>query len=146
MMAQRDDEESELCMDRDPTVLVADDDRTMVQAITTRLESDGYRVIPAYDSYQALQTTRREHPDVLLSDVNMPAGDGIELLESIERLIQDTDMHLVYLTGERSQRVRQAAHQHGAFAVVYKPFNSRTLVETIERALQSSRCVPMDAR
>lgn len=132
-------------MNEQPTVLVADDDAALVQALSIRLESAGYRVISALDSYQALQATRREQPDLLLVDVNMPAGDGIELLERIEHLRDTTPMRLVYLTGERSQRVREAAREHGAFAVIYKPFDTRKLVEVIDRALESARQVPTGA-
>jgi DNA-binding response OmpR family regulator len=125
-----------------PTILIADDDRALVEALAVRFRSEGYHVVPAYDAYQAVQAARVEQPDLLLIDVNMPAGNGLSTLDRIERLDHAPDCRLIFLTGEHSKRVRIGAAAHGAFAVVYKPFETSVLVDTVFRALQSTRVVP----
>lgn len=125
-----------------PTLLIADDDRALVQALAVRFRAEGFRVVLAYDAYQAVQAARQAQPDLLLIDVNMPAGDGLSTLDRIERLQDAHDCRLVFLTGEHSQRVTDGAIAHGAFAVVYKPFETNVLVDTVRRALQSKRVVP----
>lgn len=125
-----------------PTLLIADDDRPLVEALAVRFRAEGYHVVPAYDGYQTVHLTRTEQPDVLLIDVNMPAGNGLDILDRIEKLEQQPDCRLVFLTGEHSDRVRQGALRHRAFATVYKPFETSVLVDTVRRALESQRFVP----
>ncbi len=125
-----------------PTILIADDDRGLVEAIAVRFRAEGFRVIFAYDGYQAVHLARTEQPDVLLIDVNMPAGDGMDTLDRIERLENLPNCRLIFLTGEHSDRVHKGARRHQAFAIVYKPFESSVLVETVRRAMDSSRTVP----
>jgi CheY-like chemotaxis protein len=61
------------------TILVADDDPTIVRLLTLVLEQDGFRVVTASDGEAALRLARLEHPDLILLDWQMPNADGMEV-------------------------------------------------------------------
>ena len=61
------------------TILVADDDPTIVRLLTLALEQDGFRVVTASDGEAALRLARLEHPDLILLDWQMPGADGMEV-------------------------------------------------------------------
>ena len=122
-------------MDIRPTILVADDDSDMLHALRLRLEDYDFRVITATDSYNALSLAVEKTPDLLILDVNMPAGDGFSVQERLERLKPLQDVPVIYVTGDKSQRLNDIAQQHGAVALLHKPFNIDQLVDTISQVL-----------
>ena len=67
-------------------ILIADDDRNLLQALTVRLDAAGYDVITTQDAYQALDFARKHRPDLLLLDINMPAGSGFSVHERIAKV------------------------------------------------------------
>ncbi len=65
------------------TILVADDDAMVVSMLLDYLDQEGYAVLVARDGAEALAVSRRELPDLVLSDIKMPLMDGIELLRAL---------------------------------------------------------------
>ena len=65
-------------------IVVVDDDRTQLTALTLTLERQGYQVIPVQESSEVLPTLAREEPDLLMLDILMPKVDGLELLRRIK--------------------------------------------------------------
>ena len=120
------------------TIIIADDDIQMLTALQVRLEADGHEVHGAQDAYFALQLARDEQADLLVLDINMPAGDGFSVQERLRNIPDLADTPVVYITGEHSPRVTDGAAAHGAFAVVHKPFASETLRTVIHEALAST--------
>ncbi len=118
---------------RNRTILVVDDEERMVRFIRLNLEHDGFRVVPAYRGYQALDALRQEMPDVVLLDVMMPDLDGFEVL----KLIRETSLvPVIMLTakGEEDDRVRGL--ELGADDYVTKPFSPRELVSRVRAVLR----------
>lgn len=64
-------------------VLVVDDEPNIVDFLCMLLEEEGYDVLRAYDGQQAWELARREHPDLVISDVMMPKMSGVELLDRL---------------------------------------------------------------
>lgn len=121
------------------TVLIADDDPQTLKVIRLHLEHAGYEVICAQDAYAALAAARQNPPDVLVLDVNMPAGNGFSVQERINKLEELAGVPVIYVTGERSSRVTAASRYLGAFAVIHKPFGVADLLEKIKLAIASER-------
>lgn len=124
-------------------ILIADDDRGLTVALKKRLIKEGYAVITASDSYNALALTLQSMPDVCLLDINMPAGDGFTVQERIQAIGSTKHPRLLtipilYMTGDKSERLDDLAEDMGAFAILHKPFEYRLLVEVIEKALTST--------
>jgi CheY-like chemotaxis protein len=65
------------------SVLIADDDRELVDAIALRCRKRGLRVLCAHDAYTALSQVKSEMPDMVCLDVEMPAGNGLSVCEML---------------------------------------------------------------
>lgn len=118
-------------------VLIADDDKNLLNSLTIRLKAEGYEVISAEDSYFAVSHASKIRPDVMILDINMPAGDGFTVQQRIERLPHVPDIPVIYVTGDRSERVTRLAESQRAFAVIYKPFDTNQLLDTVREAAES---------
>ena len=126
-----------LTMTRKPRILLADDDQPLLQALKVRLESLNVEIITATDGYTSLAKAVSEKPDLLILDINMPAGDGFSVQERLRETsdgLEDTPT--IYLTGDHSERLDQIASQMGAFAIHHKPFKVQDLVNDIHEALK----------
>jgi len=117
------------------TILVADDDLSLLQAMRIRLQAQGFTVITAQDAYQALEKARQAEPDVFVLDINMPAGNGFSVQERIDKIEELAGTPVIYVTGASPELVDRDALNHGAYAVLHKPFDASTLVDTVLEAL-----------
>jgi two-component system sensor histidine kinase/response regulator len=70
---------------RPPTIVLADDDPSIVDLLTEVLEDEGYRVLRASDGVQAWVLCQRHRPSVVISDVMMPKMNGIELVSRLHK-------------------------------------------------------------
>lgn len=118
-------------------ILVADDDKDLLKGLSVRLWELGYEMISATDSNQVLQLVIQAKPDVLVLDVNMPAGDGFGVHERLKKIYEYRQIPVIYLTGDRSSRLDTIANEIGAAALFHKPFRVKDLVATIDRVLHS---------
>ena len=117
------------------TVLVADDDPTLLMALSTRLRKEGFNVIPTADSYQAFAYASKLKPDVVILDINMPCGDGFSVHQRLRNNMRLLSTPIIYLTGEKTARVRMLAAKLNAFAVIFKPFDTAELMTTVRDAV-----------
>ncbi len=106
------------------TVLVADDDPTIVALLSATLRQDGFRVLTASDGEVALRVARAERPALILLDWRMPALEGVEVTRALR---SDTDPHLrsvpiVLLTGETGSENTAAGFAAGVTDYLIKPF------------------------
>ncbi|HVO04271.1 MAG TPA: response regulator [Candidatus Cybelea sp.] len=120
---------------RSASVLVVDDDPALRDTLCRMLESIGYRAESCADARAAIDAIERRRPDIVISDVYMPVGDGFELLNWIRR--QAVDLPVVVISGSSSQSYDplELAERLGAAAVLDKPFRQSQLAETIDRVL-----------
>jgi DNA-binding response OmpR family regulator len=123
-------------------VLIADDDKALLTSLSVRLKAEGYEVVSVQDSYQAVEQACKSWPDVLILDINMPAGDGFTVQERVDKMAHLHAIPVIYLTGERSVRVAEMAKAQHAFAVMFKPFDTKELLATIRAAVTSPRPSP----
>lgn len=123
-------------MSRKPRILLADDDQPLLRALKVRLESLNAEVITANDGYNSLSKALSEEPDVLVLDINMPAGDGFSVQERLRASGPGLqNIPVIYLTGDKSERLDKIASEMGAYAVIHKPFKIQDLTDTISQAL-----------
>ena len=120
-----------------PKILVADDDISLVKALSIRLWDLGFEMITATDSNQIVNLALQSKPDVVVLDVNMPAGDGFSVHEHLKQVNPLRDTPVIYLTGDRSSRLDMLAKEIGAVALFHKPFQLKELVATIDQAINN---------
>jgi CheY-like chemotaxis protein len=106
------------------TVLVVDDDATMVQLLTLTLEPDGFRVVTASDGAAALRLASSERPSLILLDWQMPGADGIEVTRAIRNHPDPAfrDVPIVLITSQSGEENTAAGFAAGVTDYLTKPF------------------------
>lgn len=118
-------------------VLVVDDHPLVRDVVRTILESRGYTVTTAKDGPEALDCFTAAAPLVAVVDVDMPGPNGVEVCSALRRAAKEQGRILpVWLmTGVERPGLVDRAKLAGALGVLAKPFNSETLVTSLEAAL-----------
>ena len=115
------------------TILVVDDEPRMVQFITMNLELEAFRVVSAFDGYQALEKMTRELPDLVVLDIMMPEMDGFETLRKIRKV---SAVPVIFLSAKGEEFDRVKGLDLGADDYIAKPFSPRELVSRIRAVLR----------
>jgi two-component system KDP operon response regulator KdpE len=115
------------------TILVVDDEPRMVQFITMNLELEAFRVVSAFDGYQALEKMTRELPDLVILDIMMPDMDGFETLRKIRKM---SAVPVIFLSAKGEEFDRVKGLDLGADDYIAKPFSPRELVSRIRAVLR----------
>lgn len=119
-----------------PHVLVVDDETVMRDSITQWLSLMNLDVTPACDADEAITVLRTTPPDVVLTDVNMPRMNGLELMAAIHAI--DADISVVVLTAHGDVAMAVEAMRNGAFDFLQKPYEPEHLVAVLRRAAEQS--------
>ena len=114
-------------------ILVCDDDREIVEAITIYLEKEGYSVIAAYNGKEALDTLRREQMQLIILDIMMPEMDGIEALL---RLREYSSIPVILLSAKSEDADKINGLNVGAADYITKPFNPLELLARVKSQLR----------
>ena len=135
-------------MERPPKILVIDDEEAARYGIVRALSSQGYEIQEASDGDQALETIQQFQPDVVLSDINMPAMDGLSLLKHLQAQAKDeAEVPLVVLiTAYGSEEVAVKALRLGAYNYISKPFEIADLRVIIRNAVDKQRLLRENRR
>lgn len=116
-------------------VLVVDDEKTLVKALTFNLEKEGFRVEQAYNGEEALQKVFELKPDIVVLDLMLPEVDGFEVCRRIRKKL---DVPIIMLTARSEDIDKVLGLELGADDYLTKPFNSRELVARIKAILRRS--------
>ncbi|MDX1342140.1 response regulator [Reinekea sp. G2M2-21] len=116
-------------------ILAADDSASMRQMVTFTLKGAGFDVTEAVDGVDALSKAKSGAFDLVLSDVNMPNMDGIELVKNLRALPNYKFTPILMLTTESGTDRKMAGKEAGATGWIVKPFNPEQLLSTIKRVL-----------
>ena len=125
------------------SILVVDDEPQIRRVLRTTLQTAGYHVLEAKDAQGAIDVTMRDHPDLVLLDINMPDMSGLELCD---KLRQSFEGPIIMVTVRDSERDRLAAFNLGADDYVVKPFSMVELQARIRVALRRSHFVQSPPR
>jgi DNA-binding NtrC family response regulator len=115
-------------------ILVADDDRRVREGLVVLCESLGHRTFEAESGQEALEVARRTLPDVILLDLEMPGGNGLEVLP--ELLAIDGSPQVVMVTGVGDVKTAVAAMRAGAVDFLEKPVHRDLIEGVLERVLR----------
>jgi two-component system, OmpR family, KDP operon response regulator KdpE len=122
------------------SILVVDDEPQIRRVLKSTLSSQGYVIFEARTGEEAVELVRKEKPDLVLLDVNMPGIGGIEACREIRRA---SEAPIIMLTVRSSERDKVSALDAGADDYVVKPFGIEELLARIRAALR--RFAPGDA-
>jgi len=117
-------------------ILIVDDERDIVKALTIRLQGAGYEVVTAFDGAQAIFVAHKERPDLIILDIRMPAGDGFGVAEKLKHSASTFSIPVIFLTGGPERNSEEKAMTLGARFYIKKPYDPEELLDAIKRALE----------
>ncbi len=124
-----------------PKVLVADDDITMRILAREVMEQAGFSVEEAADGKEALICFKRNQPDIVLLDVNMPGMDGFQSCDELRRMAGGENIPVLMVTGTDDLESISRAYEVGATDFVMKPINWVILTQRVRYLLRAGRAI-----
>src|SRR5881296_2153661 len=118
-------------------ILVIEDDPVARADLQARLEANGYVVARAADAASALTVVNREHPDLILLDLGLPAGDGYLVLERLRKIEALATIPVLIVTGRTDAETRKRVEAMGVAPVLTKPVGTETLLAAVRASLQT---------
>lgn len=117
-------------------VLIVDDSATMRGFVTGTLENSGsFQVTQAQSGFEALKVLPRARYDLIITDINMPDINGLELV----RFVRDSEQHkgtpLIIISTDGRDADRERGMKLGANAYIIKPFTAEQLLEAVKKLL-----------
>ena len=117
------------------SILVAEDERNLVEALSFLMSRAGYEVHVARDGPTTVEMAKRLSPDLVLLDIMLPGFDGFAVAEAIKREAGARRPRIVMLTAKGHEKDRRKALDLGADDYVTKPFSPRDVVERVRALL-----------
>ena len=114
-------------------ILIVEDDRELTGTVRAYLEQAGYGVSMVHDGKAALDSFRRDRPDLVVLDLGLPKLDGLEVARTIR---QDSDTPIIMLTARVDEADRLVGLELGADDYISKPFSPRELVARVRAVLR----------
>ena len=118
-----------------PKVLIADDSRFQGQLLASFLSPKGFEAVFAVDALQAWMAALRSAPHLILLDINMPGGTGIEVLKRLRMSTKTQHIPVIVVSSEEDPALEAKARSLGAMDFLHKPVEEEQLWAAVERAL-----------
>ncbi len=119
------------------TILTVDDASTIRKMVAFTLKAAGHEVLEAGDGLEALKVVATRPVDAIISDINMPNLDGIELTRRLRAMPATARTPVVLLTTESDAEKKAQGRAAGATGWIVKPFNQEQLLAIVEKVLAS---------
>lgn len=121
------------------SVLVVDDEASIVLSLEFLMKQAGYRVRVAHDGEAALSAIAAEPPDLVLLDAMMPKRDGFDVCQTVRANPAWAAVRIVMLTAKGRDVERDKGLALGADAYITKPFSTREVVDRVKQLLAAPR-------
>lgn len=117
-------------------IITVDDSSTVRQMVSFTLKNEGFDVIQAEDGVDALKQIGKKAVDMVITDLNMPNMDGIELIKALRTDQRLKFVPIVMLTSESQEMKKREGKEAGATGWIVKPFNPEQLVSVVKKVLR----------
>jgi DNA-binding response OmpR family regulator len=114
------------------TILLVDDDQQLRELLCVALRRDGYYVIQADSGITAFQIARQHLPDLIVSDIDMPEGDGVSLLRDIRLHPELKARQVVLMSGRPDLLASRKGMDEGADDFLMKPVSLRAFLSCVK--------------
>jgi CheY-like chemotaxis protein len=129
-----------------PRVLIIDDDRTLVTLMTTLLRKAGFQVLSAFDAASGFMVAQKQRPDLILLDMQMPAGGGAGTWQRLAASAHTQAIPVVYVTATAGPGFEEEKTAEGAAGVIFKPFDPESFADQVKgyfkRATGQQEAIP----
>lgn len=117
-------------------ILAVDDSASVRQMVGFTLRKAGYEVVEAVDGKDGLGKVSSGKFDLIITDLNMPNMDGIEMMTAVRKLPGYSFIPMLMLTTESQAEKKDAGRKAGATGWIVKPFNSDQLIATMKKLVK----------
>ncbi len=121
-------------------ILIIEDNEKVASALNIRIKSAGYETVVASDALSGVSTAVKCRPDLVLVDINLPAGNGFEVVERIRAQLP-ANAPVIFITASKQPGLESRAVEMGASGFVEKPYNPVQLLTLVDNILHKS-CQP----
>jgi two-component system, OmpR family, phosphate regulon response regulator PhoB len=118
----------------EPTILICDDEPSIRELMRISLEGD-YAFAEAANVTEAMQLVDRSRPDLVLLDMMMPGGSGLDVLERVRNDAELSETRVVVISAFAAESDRLAAYEAGADGFLSKPFDPDELASLVQQLL-----------
>jgi two-component system, OmpR family, response regulator RegX3 len=122
--------------ERRPRILVVEDETAITEPLADALERDGYDASVARTASDALSEAATQPPDLVLLDIGLPDGSGLDVCRELRRT---SDVPVIMLTARGSEADRVAGLEMGADDYVVKPFSAREVIARVRAVLRRAQ-------
>jgi two-component system chemotaxis response regulator CheY len=131
---------ADIDVDRNIKILFVDDSSVIRDMVESSLVQLGYMDIEsAEDGVEALELANQEEYDFIITDINMPNMDGLELIRNLRDKLAYASVPIMVLTTEWSESMKQKGKEVGATSWIVKPFDTELLDKAIAETMQKAR-------
>jgi two-component system alkaline phosphatase synthesis response regulator PhoP len=127
-------------------ILIVDDEKNIVEAVKYNLEAEGYRTLVARDGAAAIESARRNLPDLILLDWMLPEINGLEVCRLLRQEEKTRRIPVIMLTVKSDETDKVLGLEMGADDFVTKPFSQRELLARIKAVLRRREAAPDEER
>jgi CheY-like chemotaxis protein len=117
-------------------ILVVDDDKTTRKLLGLYLKAKGYEIVTAENGLDALEKLGTESINLVVSDMNMPYMDGIELTKNIRADENLRSIPVIMVTTEADEEEKKKAHDAGVDDYLVKPANAEQISDSVKKILK----------
>jgi DNA-binding response OmpR family regulator len=121
-------------MDR-KTILVADDETHILNVLCMKFQHSGFDIITAEDGAEALVLARSSHPDLIITDYQMPRMSGLELASMLESDVATREIPVIMLTARGFSIAETQTISRNIRCVISKPFSPREILARVQALL-----------
>jgi len=125
-------------------ILIVDDELSFREFLSETLEDAGYLVNNAGSGKEALEAMMGHPPDIMITDINMPEMNGIELMSNVKK--HDPNIIIIVMTAYANLETARAAIKHGAYDFILKPFKIDEILTAINNATKRNQLIVENAK
>ena len=119
-------------------LLIIDDDRAFIVLAAAILRDAGFLVLEAHDARQGYLDARQDPPDIILLDMQMPAGGGMNVLEQVQTIPRLQQVPIVVITASTDESLDASVTAKGALGVLRKPIDRDRLLALVNSILEQA--------
>lgn len=120
------------------TILLVDDEADILTFIGYNLKKEGFRVLIANNGYEAIDQAKKNHPDLILLDVMMPALGGIETCLRLRNIPELSDTIIAFMSARSQIHSQLAGYDAGGDDYIVKPISPQQLIKRIKGLLNKN--------
>ena len=117
-------------------ILIIEDDLDLASVLQMNLESKGFEAIMAHDAIQGTSMTHSEKPNLIILDINLPAGGGLAILKNIKLSVATKTIPVIVLSGTEDEDLMHKVLHGGVVDYIKKPYELEDLCQRIKNVLK----------